>query len=224
MPENYDNAPVLDSVDPPTEDRSQKSDDEDLERGSYKVSEPRRIGQLDIDSLAENNNAPASFKNQVKPDTTTPDMAYIHHRIPENPLESLPTLFSLPPEFLPGIHLSQERKDMLGVLMNGVVWPENRKLVVQVHRSNEMDVAWDETEKGPPVVIPTKEHVPRVHRRPPIPPGTHNKVLKCIPSEIRSVFKPSHGFQPEQSNLSYSAKDRSVQIKSDLQPLTTVHS
>ena len=31
MPKNYDDAPVLDSVDPPTEDRSQKSDDEDLE-------------------------------------------------------------------------------------------------------------------------------------------------------------------------------------------------
>ena len=48
-------------------------------------------------------------ENKVKPVATTmPDAACIHCHFSENPLDSLPPLSSQPPEFLPGVHLSQE--------------------------------------------------------------------------------------------------------------------
>src|ERR1700678_2154478 len=88
-------------------------------------------------------------ENKVKPIATTmPEAARIHRRFPENPLNSLPLLSSTPPEFLPGVRLSQERLDELVVLTNGFLWPEERKLVAQVLRNNEMGLAWDESEKG----------------------------------------------------------------------------
>src|ERR1700678_3942322 len=120
-----------------------------------------------------------SVQSSVKPlATTMPHAARIHRRFLENPLDSLPLLSSTPPEFLPGLRLSQERMDKLGVLTNKFLWPEEQKLVAQVLRNNEMGLAWDESEKGrfrddylSPVVIPTIEHVPWAHRQPPILPG-----------------------------------------------------
>lgn len=64
-------------------------------------------------------------ENKVKPVATTmPDAAHIHCFFPEDSLDSLPLLSSSLPEFLPGICLSQERMDKLGVLTNEFLWPE----------------------------------------------------------------------------------------------------
>ena len=64
-------------------------------------------------------------ENKVKPVAMTmPDAARIHRHFPENPLNSLPPLSSQPPEFFPGVHLSWERIDDLGILMNEFLWPE----------------------------------------------------------------------------------------------------
>ena len=64
-------------------------------------------------------------ENKVKPVATTmPDAAHIHCCFPEDSLDSLPLLSSSLPEFLPGICLSQERMDKLGVLTNEFLWPE----------------------------------------------------------------------------------------------------
>ena len=95
-----DDAPVLASRDPPTEEDSQWIDDKDLGRRENEVTEPRRLGKLDIDDLAENNDAPAIFETKVKPIATTmPDAACICPRFPENPLELLPPVFASLPEF-----------------------------------------------------------------------------------------------------------------------------
>ena len=72
-------------------------------------------------------------ENKVKPIATTmPDAAHICCHFPEDPLDSLPPLSSQPPEFLPGVRLSQEQIDKLGILTNEFLWPEERKLVAQV--------------------------------------------------------------------------------------------
>ena len=105
--------------------------------------------------------------NKVKPvPTTMPSAACIHRRFLEDPLDSLPELTPWPPEFLPGVHLTQERMDQLGVMMNEFLWLEECKLVAQVLCNNELGLAWDETKKGrfqddylSPVIIPTIEHV-----------------------------------------------------------------
>ncbi|KAG2335642.1 hypothetical protein BDR05DRAFT_846382, partial [Suillus weaverae] len=116
--------------------------------------------------------------NKVRPvPTTMPAHARIIRKFPEDPLLSIPTLSPIPPAFMPGKRLTQQRIDELGVFTNEFLWPEERKLTAQVLTNNEFALAWDETEKGrfrddyfSPVIIPTVEHVPWAHRQPPIPP------------------------------------------------------
>ncbi|KAJ8580939.1 hypothetical protein M405DRAFT_887581, partial [Rhizopogon salebrosus TDB-379] len=116
--------------------------------------------------------------NRIKPVTTTmPAHACIIRCFPEDPLLSLPTVSPTPSDFVPGIHLTEERMNDLGIFKNTFLWPDEQKLAAHVLLINEMALAWDETEKGrfrddyfPPVIIPTIEHTPWVHRQPPIPP------------------------------------------------------
>ena len=168
--------------------------------------------------------------NKVKPvPTTMPSAARIHRRFPEDPLDTLPELTPWPPEFLPGVRLTQEQMDQLGVMTNEFLWPEEHKLVAQVLRNNELGLAWDETEKGrfrddylSPVVIPTIQHVPWVHRQPPILPGIHDEVLKLIQKKIDSgVYEPSNSsYQSKWFRVA--KKNGSVRIIHDLQPLNAV--
>ncbi|KIK32599.1 hypothetical protein CY34DRAFT_101134, partial [Suillus luteus UH-Slu-Lm8-n1] len=128
-----------------------------------------------------------------------PAHARIIRKIPEDPLRTLPFLSPTPPEFQPGMRLSQERMNKLGILDNKFLWPEERKLAAHVLTNNELALAWDETEKGrfrddyfSPVIIPTIEHTPWVHRQPPIPPGIRDEVIKLIKSKIASgVYEAS---------------------------------
>ena len=169
-------------------------------------------------------------ENKVKPVATTmPDTARIHRRFPENLLDSLPPLSSQPPEFLPGVCLSEEQIDELGILMKKFLWPEEQKLVAQVLHNNEMGLAWDESEKGhfrdnylSPVVIPTIEYVPWAHRQPPVPPGIRDEVLKLIQSKINSgVYEPSNSSY-QSKWFCVAKKNRSVRIVHNLQPLNAV--
>lgn len=72
---------------------------------------------------------------------------------------------------MPGRRPTQERVDSLGIFKNDFLWPEEQKLAAQALLNNEMGLAWDESEKGrfcddyfPPVVIPTIDRTPLVHR------------------------------------------------------------
>ena len=193
------------------------------------VAEKILASHYDLDSVRRVL-AYKKVENKVKPVATTmPDAARIHRRFPENPLDSLPLLSSKPPEFSPGVRLSQERMDKLGVLTNEFLWPEERKLVAQVLRNNEMGLAWDESEKGrfrddylSPVVIPTIEHTPWAHRQPPIPPGIRDEVLKLIQNKIDSgVYEPSNSSY-QSKWFCVAKKNGSVRIVHDLQPLNAV--
>ena len=168
--------------------------------------------------------------NKVKPVATTmPSAAWIHCCFPEDPLGSLPVVSSKPPDFSPGIHLTQECLEELGILKNKFLWPEEKKLVIQVLHSNELGLAWEESEKGrfrddylSPVVIPTVEHVPWVHQQPPILPGIREEVIKLIQKKIDSgVYKPSNSSY-QSKWFCVAKKNRSVRIMHDLQPLNVV--
>ncbi|KAJ3871260.1 hypothetical protein F5051DRAFT_341171, partial [Lentinula edodes] len=115
--------------------------------------------------------------------TVMPDYAKVIRRFPEDPLLTLPSLSRNPPQFLPGARLTEERLKGLGILKNGFLWPEERLLMADVLKKNEMGIAWDETEKGrfredyfPPLKIPMIAHTPWADRTLPIPPGIRNKV------------------------------------------------
>ena len=75
-----------------------------------------------------------------------PQHARIVHHFPEDLLRMLPHLFTHPPEFTPGKHLTHECMTELGVLDNLSLWPEERNLTAQVLLLNELGLAWDESE------------------------------------------------------------------------------
>lgn len=168
--------------------------------------------------------------NRVKPVATTmPQHARIHRRFPEDPLHSLPPLGPCPPMFSPGKRLTAERLAGLGVLDNKFLWPEERKLAAHVLHNNEMAMAWDETEKGrfrdeyfDPVVIPTIEHIPWMHRQPPVPPGIRNEVIKVIKSKITSGVYEASNSSYQSRWFCVAKKNGAVQIIHDLQPLNAV--
>jgi len=107
--------------------------------------------------------------------------------------------------------------------------PKERKLAAQVLANNKLALAWDETEKGrfrddyfQPVIIPTIEHTPWVHRQPPIPPGIRDEVVKLIKSKIVSgVYEPSNSSYQSRW-FCIAKKSGAVRIVHDLQQLNSV--
>lgn len=90
----------------------------------------------------------------------------------------------------------------LRVLTKEILWPGERKLVAQFFCVDEMGIACEESERerfpsrdvySSPVVITTLEHVPRVRRPPPIPPGIRDKDRK--PNEGPSVESVVYNMQ-----------------------------
>jgi len=168
--------------------------------------------------------------NRVKPVATTmPQHARIIRRFPEDPLLTLTPLTSHPPDFSSGQRLTHERMTDLGILDNTFLWPDERKLAAHVLRINELALAWDESEKGrfrdeyfDPVVIPTIEHTPWVHRQSPIPPGIRDEVIKLIKSKISSgVYEPSNSSYQSRW-FCVAKKNGSIRVVHDLQPLNVV--
>jgi hypothetical protein len=95
-------------------------------------------------------------------------------------------------------HPGTENK--LGIFANEFLLPEEWKLMAHVLWNNELALAWGKMEKGqfhddyfPPIVIPTIEHIPWMHRQPPIPLGIKEEVVKLIKSKIASgVYEASN--------------------------------
>ena len=112
---------------------AQLIDDEDLERGVNEDTEPRRLGELVDDIIAENNNAPAT-ESHVKPVAMTmTNVACTRRRFPDDPLEFLSPLSLSPPEFVPSFRLSQEMKDTSG-LSTEIMWLEEGTLAAKIFR------------------------------------------------------------------------------------------
>ena len=109
------------------------------------------------------------------------------------------------------------------------LWPDEQKLAAHVLHINELALAWDESEKGcfhdeyfDPVVIPTIEHTPWVHRQSPIPPGIRDEVIKLIKSKISSgVYEPSNSSYQSRW-FCVTKKNGSIWVIHDLQPLNAV--
>jgi len=110
--------------------------------------------------------------NHAKPVATMmPQHAHIIQRFPEDPLLTLTPLTSCPPDFSSGQCLTHNCMADLGILNNTFLLPDEWKLATHVLRINKLALAWDKSEKGHfcdkyfnPMVIPTIEHTPWVHR------------------------------------------------------------
>jgi len=79
-------------------------------------------------------------KIQPVPGTMPSDVRIIR-KFPEDPLKTLACLSPHPVPFSPGVRLTRERMDELGLLKNKFLWSEERKLVTQVLLMNEKGLA-----------------------------------------------------------------------------------
>ena len=82
---------------------------------------PKEIYEISIQSLVSFSNQVSSFTykkvaHQIKPVATTlPEDFQIVHHIPLDPLETLPVLPFHPPDFIPGLRYTLERKLAMNV-------------------------------------------------------------------------------------------------------------
>jgi len=162
------------------------------------------------------------------PATLPEDFRCIRH-IPINPLLSLPSLPTTPPDFSPGSRLTQERLEALQLDKDNFLWPQELKLLHHVLKINELGLAWTEAEKGrfrddyfSPVKIPVIEHIPWAHKNIPIPSAILDDVIQIFKDKFAAGVY-------EHSDASYRSRWFCVKKKSgalrlvhDLQPLNAV--
>ena len=93
----------------------------------------------------------------------------ITQSLPDDPLSRLKPLPLHPPDFIPGVHFTQECADNLDLDPTNWLWPDKVKLVCWIVLEHKMAFAWIPTKHGhlneryfPPVKIPTVPHTPWV--------------------------------------------------------------
>ena len=158
-----------------------------------------------------------------------PEECYVRRNIPEDPLLTLPSLTTNPPEFRPTQKMTEQRMQDLNVNAKGFLQPEEEKLFKHVMVLNEAAIAFEDAERGTlhdtyfsPYIIPTVPHVPWEYRNIPIPPGLRNQVMEVLKLKIEAGVY-------EQSQSSYRSrwfvvqkKNGKLRIVHDLQPLNRV--
>ena len=167
---------------------------------------------------------------KIHPVSTQIPLKYqIKHEILTDPLDTLPSLPTHPPEFIPTPKISQERMKILNVNATGFLWPEEEKLFQHVMKLNEEGIAFEDVERGTlkeeffsPYIIPTIPHTPWEYRNIPIPPGLMSKVIEVLKLKIAAGVY-------EQSQSSYRSrwfvvlkKSSKLRIVHDLQPLNGI--
>jgi len=148
---------------------------------------------------------------------------------PEDPLLTLPSLPTSPPDFVPGLRLTEEHLAALDLNGSDFLWPEELKLLQHILLLNKSGLAWTEDEKGrfrdnyfAPVKIPAIEHIPWIHKNIPIPYGILDNVIQIFKDKLAAgIYKPS--------DTSYCScffcvkkKNGSLRLVHDLQPLNAV--
>jgi hypothetical protein len=119
--------------------------------------------------------------------------------LPPDPLTGLKPLPTHPPDFIPGVHFTQEHADKLDLDPTKWLWPEELKLVCWLVNTHKLAFAWEASERSrlderyfPPYKTPTIPHIPWSQRNIPALPSTINEVTCIIKEKIDSgVYKPS---------------------------------
>lgn len=132
--------------------------------------------------------------NKIRPvPTTMPDYAKVRRSFPEDPLLTLPKVDPHPKDFVPGLRLTTERLEGIGVMANSFLWEEERKLAAAVLLVNEKAIAWCEQEKGrfrddyfSPVIFPVIEHIPWCKKNRPTPPAVREKMAHLVRKKVEA--------------------------------------
>jgi len=100
---------------------------------------------------------------KIHPVSTQIPLEYqIKRKILTDPLDTLPSLPTHPPKFIPTPKITEERMKILNVNSIGFLWPEEEKLFQHVMILNEKGIAFEDVECGTlkeeffsPYIIPT---------------------------------------------------------------------
>ena len=89
-----------------------------------------------------------------------------------------------PPNFVPGLCLTQDCLNALELNRFNFLWPKELKLLQHILKVNELGLIWTEEEKGrfcnnyfSPVKIPGIEHILWIHKNIPIPYSILNDII-----------------------------------------------
>jgi hypothetical protein len=131
--------------------------------------------------------------------TAMPPEFRITRQLPNDPLASMPTLPTHPPDFVPGVCFTQERADKLDLDPANWLWPDKLKLICWLIWVHEKAFAWDVSECSClnetfflPYKIPTIPHTPWSQCNIPILSSTLGKVICIIKEKIQSgIYEPS---------------------------------
>jgi len=129
---------------------------------------------------------------KVKPVSGTfPQEALVKRTFPHDPLEGLPILSRMPPEFKPTKRITEERLLEMNINSEGFLSPEEEKLFISVLIANETTLAFEETDRGTlredyfsPYIMPTIPHSAWEERNIPIPPGIKDKVIELLKNKM----------------------------------------
>jgi hypothetical protein len=164
--------------------------------------------------------------------TAMPPEFRITRQLPDDPLASMPTLPTHPPDFVPGVRFTQERADNLDLDPANWLWPDELKLIRWLIRVHKKAFAWDASERGrlnetffPPYKIPTIPHTPWSQRNIPILSSTLGEVIRIIKEKIQSsVYEPSTAAYRSRWFCIVKKDGKSLRLVHDLQPLNAVYS
>lgn len=160
-----------------------------------------------------------------------PENYRIKREIKGDPLQDMPKLNPVPPEFRPKGRYTQERKEAMDLVHGGdFLWPEERKLLHHLMTEQNQAFAWDDTERGrfredffPPIVIPAVEHTPWVYRNIPIPSGIYEEVCRLVQKKIEAgVYEPSNASYRSRWFTVAKKDGKSLRIVHSLEPLNAV--
>jgi hypothetical protein len=150
-------------------------------------------------------------------------------RFSEDLLLTLPSLPTSPPDFVPGLCLTEERLDALNLNKSEFLWPEELKLLQHILLLNESGLAWTEDEKGrfcddyfAPIKISTIKHVLWIYKNIPIPYGILDDVIQIFKDKLTAGIYEPLDTSYRSRFFCVKKKNSSLHLVYDLQPLNAI--
>ena len=162
---------------------------------------------------------------------TVPEQFRVVRNITGDPLSTIPTLPTHPPDFAPTGRYTIERQAACDAAHGGdFLWPEERKLLHHFMSTHNNAFAWSDDERGcfkaeyfPPVEFPVVPHTPWVEKNIPIPPGLYKEICDILKRKIAAgVYEPSNSAYRTRWFGVLKKDGKSIRIVHSLEPLNRV--
>jgi hypothetical protein len=158
-----------------------------------------------------------------------PGNARVQQCIPEDPLITLLTLPTHPPEFSPTNKFTNECMELMKIDENQYIWPEEKKLFKHVLQLNKQALVWTDDKCGmfqddyfSPYIFVVKPHVPWVKKVMQIPGVYYDQYIKILKDRIAAGVYKSSQASYQSTYFCVLKKNGTLCMVHDLQPLNAV--